>query len=205
MNTAFELAYTNIKHRIVSGELAAGENLKERDLCAELGLSRTPIREALRRLNAEGLVTARPRRSMIVAELSEKELREIFQLGSVLESFACRLAAKSANDADLEKLDSLLKSMDEILSSPAGDIRKYADLDRAFHRTIVEMSGNQRLSILIEETVSVRILSQVYQKYGHEDCLYSFKHHQYIYDAIKARDPEAAAKAMATHISGGKK
>lgn len=91
-----EIAYRKLRERILSGELKAGAALKERDLCAELGISRTPVREALRRLSADGLVDMQPRRSIRVSSFDEEELAEIYEIGHLLQSHVTGMAARKA-------------------------------------------------------------------------------------------------------------
>ena len=98
MNSS-DQAYVSLRERILEGRLKPGTALKERDLCEELNVSRTPIREALRRLSADGLAEVRPRRSIVVSSFGADELTEIFELGIVLESFVAALAATKARPA----------------------------------------------------------------------------------------------------------
>ena len=116
MSKAVDKAYAALRERIFSGALRAGERLKERELCRELDVSRTPVREALRRLEADGLVEIEPRRGGVVAGINAEEASEIYSLGVLLESYAARLAAERATEADLAELDRLLDSVNRLLS-----------------------------------------------------------------------------------------
>ena len=115
MTAAVDKAYAALRQKIVSGELASGDRLKEREICTELDVSRTPVREALRQLQADGLVVIEPRRGGVVAGISHHEAEEIYGLGVLLESYGARLAATRAEAEDLAKLDKILLEMEEVL------------------------------------------------------------------------------------------
>ena len=200
-----EQAYIALRDQILSGERKAGEPLKERDLCDELNVSRTPIREALRRLFADGLAEMRPRRSIIVSRFNEEELSEIFELGIVLESFVAGLAAKKASDADLNALRSLASEMEAVVAAgEAVAMDEYAKLDQAFHARIAQAARNPRITQILQQTVSLRLLMNVMNKYSHHDFEDSLSHHRMIISAIAARDSEWAENAMGSHIRTGR-
>ena len=197
--------YRILKDRILNGESKPGERLKERDLVAELGASRTPIREALRQLSSEGLVVTRPRRGIIVADLEPREVDEIFELGVILESFAAKLAAASATEADIDRLKSLLNLMEQALSDEEETaFKRYIQLDREFHDAISIAAQNGRLRAILQQTINLRVLSQTFQQYRREDYRQSLSQHRNIAAAIESRDPEWAESAMRTHTLTGR-
>ena len=197
--------YRILKERILDGESKPGERLKERDLVAELGASRTPIREALRQLSSEGLVVTRPRRGIIVADLEPREVNEIFELGVILESFAAKLAAISAQEDDIDRLKSLVDLMDQALAKGGDDAFKhYIQLDRDFHDAISIAARNGRLRAILQQTINLRVLSQAFGRYHAEDYQQSLTQHRTIAAAIEARDPEWAESAMRTHTLTGR-
>ena len=202
---ASDRVYQTLKARILNGESKPGERLKERDLVAELGASRTPIREALRQLSSEGLVVTRPRRGMIVADLEPREVKEIFDLGVILESFAAKLAALSATDEDIDRLKSLIDTMDQTLSHASEDaFKRYIQLDRDFHDAISSAARNGRLQAILQQTINLRVLSQAFGQYSAEDYQQSLSQHRNIAVAIEARNPEWAESAMRTHTLTGR-
>ncbi len=201
MSEAMQKAYDAIRGRIVAGEFAPGERLKERDLCAELAVSRTPVREALRRLSSEGLVTIEPRRGAVVADLNADEAAEIYALGAVLESFAARLAAERATPAAVERLRELLAAMEATLARSGSDAQtRYMNLDDEFHDTILAMADNRRLDAVMRQMVRVPVLVQAFHRYRDEDLQQSLHQHRGIVAALAAGDPEWAETAMRAHV-----
>lgn len=200
-----EQAYVALRDQILTSERRPGEALKERDLCAELNVSRTPVREALRRLVADGLVEMQPRRSIVVARFNEEELAEIFELGIVLESFVAGLAAKKATDADIAALRDLAAQMENlVVDDQPVPSDAYATLDQAFHARIAQAARNPRVTQMLQQTVSLRLLMNVMTKYSHHDFENSLSHHRMIVSAIAARDADWAQNAMGGHIRTGR-
>lgn len=204
MSAVADRAYREIKTRIQDGSLPPGERLVERSLCAALGMSRTPVREALRVLTAEGWVTSRPRRGMVVAGLSREELEEIFEVGVVLEAFVASLAARKAGGSDLKPLKTLLKEMAAVLDSRAPDRAAYVELDRRLHAEIAGLAGNKRVASLLQAAMDTRALFQAFGRYRDEELQVSLQQHGTIVRAIESGDAEWAASAMRTHILSGR-
>jgi len=205
VTAAVDKAYAALRQKIVSGELASGDRLKEREICTELDVSRTPVREALRQLQADGLVVIEPRRGGVVAGISHHEAEEIYGLGVLLESYGARLAATRAEAEDLAKLDKILLEMEEVLrdDTPAARSR-YLELDSDLHRTIVLATGNRHLGRLIRQVVGLPMLIQAFTHYSHADLVRSLRQHRTIVAALAARDPEWADAAMRAHILAGR-
>lgn len=200
MNAA-DQAYLTLHDEILDGQIAPGSPLKERDLCDRLGVSRTPVREALRRLFADGLAEMRPRRSIVVSDYSEEELAEIFELGIVLESFVAGLAAKKAGDDDIAALETILTDMAALLDGPDDDRAvAYARLDQAFHDRIAQAARNPRMARILRQTVNLRLLTNVMHQYRAEDFASSLAQHRMIAKAIASREEEWARSAMSNHI-----
>lgn len=201
MTETVDRAYAALRDRIFSGELRAGDRLKERDVCADLKISRTPVREALRRLQADGLVDIEPRRGGIVAGISASEIDEVYSLGILLESFAARLAAQRASAADLDRLRGIIGTMDETLAGETARTRhRYLELDSELHRLIVTMAANRRLSAAVQQIVSTPVLVQAFTHYSQTDLERSLEQHRNIVAALAARDPDWAESAMRAHI-----
>ena len=200
--------YQELRRAILAGELKPGDPLKERDLCAQFGISRTPIREALRKLVADGLAENRPRRSIVVSSFDETELAEIFELGSLLESHVAGLAAEKANAEDLADLDRLIGEMEALLEGGEEDgaalTASYASLDQAFHARIAEAARNSRIAAMLQQTVSMRLLSNVMTQYALEDFRRSLSCHHEIIEAIRKGDPDLAREAMRRHVGSGR-
>lgn len=205
MSEAMEKAYEAIRRHIVGADYQPGTRLKERDLCAELDMSRTPVRGALQRLSAEGLVTMEPRRGAVVADIGPDEVREIYALGAVLESFAAQLAARRIGADDIALLHILLDQMDVVIERDDEQTRpKYMQLDGDFHGAILRIANNRRLSSVMQQIVRVPILIQAFQRYSKDDLRQSRHQHETIVAALAAGDPEWAETAMRSHILAGR-
>lgn len=202
---ASEEAYLHLRDKILDGTLKPGSSLIERDLCSQLDISRTPVREALRRLTADGLAEMRPRRSIIVASFGEVELGEIFELGIVLESFVAGLAAQKASGSDVPELEAILAEMEALLQSEASNSAiAYAKLDQSFHDRIAETARNPRVAQILRQTVSLRLLANLMERYVPRDFNASLIQHRMIVQAIAAGDSDWAQTAMGNHIRTGR-
>ncbi len=137
-------AYHELRRRILENEMAAGTQYLEQTLADELGMSRTPVREALIRLSDERLVEVKPRHGARVLPVSVSDMGEIYELLSTLEAIAAqRVAERGLNAAQLARLDTALAGMDRALDRD--DLIAWSSFDREFHNAIVELSGNRRL------------------------------------------------------------
>jgi len=205
MSAATDKAYRTLRDLIFNGEYAPGARLKERQLCADLEVSRTPVREALRRLESEGLVHIEPRRGGVVSRIDAREAEEIFALGAVIESFAARTAAHKATDRQIAELEKIIAAMGETLAS--GDERRRTDyirLDGELHGRIIEMADSRRLSAALHQVVGVPLLAQAFNHYSFEQLEQSFSQHRMLVDAIRERDAEWAESAMRYHVLAGR-
>ncbi|MDH3481454.1 MAG: GntR family transcriptional regulator [Gammaproteobacteria bacterium] len=205
MTAAVDKAYAALRQKIFSGELAAGDRLKERKICEELDVSRTPVREALRRLQADGLVVIEPNRGGVVAGINASEAAEIYSLGMLLESFGAGLAATRATEEDLTELDRIIAAMEAALRTDSPVSRStYLELDSDLHRQIVAITGNHHLGRLIRQVVGLPVLIQAFTHYSHTDLLRSLEQHRTIVAALRAGDAEWAEAAMRAHILSGR-
>jgi DNA-binding GntR family transcriptional regulator len=196
---ASDHAYRLIRAQILSGQRAGGEWLREGDLAESIGVSRTPVREALRRLTAEGLVRYERNRGVQVAAWTPQDLDEIFSLRSVLEPWACRLAAMSQT-VDLGELDRLAHDMDEAARGAVADVDRISDLTNRFHRLVLEGSRNRRLGAVVSSVVQVPLVWQTFSHYTDHDLRRSLAHHHELVAALTAGDPEWAESVMRSHV-----
>lgn len=195
--------YEQIRTAILTGELSNSERLVEEDLAVSMGISRTPVREALRRLAAEGLVDVSPNRGARVAEWDVHDLREIFDLRSILESHACELATPRASAAEIEFLENVCSEMEELAQTELSSETRLPALaarNRIFHGKIIEMSNSTRLGLLIETLIHVPIVMQTYKVYSPEALQRSLHHHREIVNAMKAGDEVWASSVMRAHV-----
>lgn len=191
--------YAAIRQEILRGERAAGEWLREEDLAASLGVSRTPVREALRRLATEGLVRHERHRGVQVESWSLADLDEIFSLRSVLEPWGCALAAASGL-ADLDALRDLADRMDAAAGGASPDLDEITRLNNRFHGEILAASGNGRLVQLVATVIAVPIVWRTFSHYSPAAMRRSLAHHHELVDALAAQDPDWAESVMRSHV-----
>src|SRR5438132_4332567 len=141
--TLWERVHAHLREEIVSNRLAPGTELQEVALSEQLGVSRGPIREAIGRLAAEGLVTVRPRRGAVVRSLSKDEFLEAYQVREALEWMAVRLAVPRLGEEDLASLQRLIDEMEE--HATRDEVDQFFEVNAAFHSYLVARSGNERL------------------------------------------------------------
>lgn len=198
---AAELAYKKIRAAIVSGDLEEGERLIEERLSEDMGVSRTPVREAIRRLALEGFVERHEGYNTRVAMFPVDEMEQTFHIRQFLESYAAERAARLATDEDIAQIRAI---SDEIAShtppKTSEDYQKIATANEAFHRKIVEAARSPRLSAHMMMAFDIGMVDRTYRRYSKEELERSSKHHREITDAISARAPEWARTAMQTHI-----
>lgn len=196
------LAYTTIRDQILAGELRGGVRLREDDLATMIGVSRTPIREALRSLVAEGLLRYEPNRGVSVESWTMKDLEEVYELRSLLEPYAASLAAKSG-ELNLVNLARLADEMDEAVAQPHPDVDLITEINNEFHDAIAVGSANQRLQMLRNSIVQVPTVRRTFALYSIEDLKRSTAHHREIYEALRSGDSVWAESIMRAHMRLG--
>jgi len=194
---ASEKAYHLIKDKIITLELAPSAVIDEQALMRELGLGRTPIREALQRLNAEGLVHIVPRRGMFVTDISITDLQKIFEVRTVLAGFSARLAAQRATTDQIAQMEQVLHGLEQVQS---GDYKLLIDIDRRFQRLLYQAAGNEILAESLDHLydLSLRIWYLVLHQLG--DVRDAIEEHQQVAEALKARDGARAEALIQQHI-----
>jgi len=192
-------AYEVVKRAIVQGRLKPGERLVETRIAETLNISRTPLREAILRLEAEGFVQRLPSGGVRVGPSSETEIRELFAVRSVLEGLAAREAAERLSDAQLQRLAGLIQQIAEADGS-APDVLQIARLGEEFHRIILEASGNRKcaglLRVLRDHIDRYRFLTIAIPGRGRAAA----SEHEAVLNALRTRHPEAAELAMRAHV-----
>ncbi|WP_425399427.1 GntR family transcriptional regulator [Aeoliella sp.] len=205
-----QLAYAAIRERITSGELASGAMVSEAAIAKELGLSRTPVGEALRRLSHEGLVDQIPRYGTVVRSLSQEDLRELFEIRQALEGMAAAKAADRITAEVLEELELLCVAIDtEITSAQSSGatalegeaLNRFLAADMAFHMLIISSARNRRLGDILEQTRSIS--SMFYARRGVHSLqrvIDANDWHRKILAALVARDSARASELVINHI-----
>ena len=191
-------AYEIIKEAIISLELEPGEKLKESTLAEELGISKTPVREALTRLQHEGLVNVLPFRGASVAEIDDRDMEEIFELRELLEGTAVKRAAISFSLEDSQEGEALLEEMRAAYK--AGDIKSYAQPSRDFHGLLIKKFGNQRMISVLKTFDDQLERIRITAIRTSENIPLFIEDYEKILEALKAGNPEAAEKALLLHL-----
>ncbi len=193
-----DVVFNTLRQGILKGELEPGERLMEVQLANRLGVSRTPIREAIRKLELEGLVVMIPRKGAEVAKISEKNLRDVLELRCALEELTIELACERMNTEMLENLkNTFIKFKNGIHNA---DLTVIAELDEQFHDVIYEATQNQKLIQMINN-----LREQMYRyrlEYIKDENQRSgiVKEHKLILDALQQKDVETAKRAIRDHI-----
>lgn len=193
-----DLVYERLLDGILSGDLSCGTHLNVADIGRELQVSPSPVREALLRLASEGLVANNTNRRATVISFSERDVAEIFQVRTLLESGAARLAAERVTNAEVQ---AMREAADRCAALAADPTRKkeMLDLDNHFHLLVAETSGNRAL---VEEIVRVsrRVRIMQWLRLNHASMRTGHAEHLAVVDALQRRDAAGAADAMAHHI-----
>lgn len=194
--TAHEFVRETIRQAILTGEIQSGTRLVQADVAEQLRVSTTPVREALRDLASEGLITLDAHRGGIVKEMSVSELHEIWDIRMILEPEAIRLAAKNITD---EQLDRIQAMHDAMLANPTS--RPYVDYNRELHLSIYDAAGLPRLSTIITGLIDASVMYvSAHVNEGAETLEHAMHDHDNILEALRERDGDAAAAATLTHI-----
>lgn len=198
-----DVVFNTLRQAILTGELKPGERLMELHLADRLGVSRTPVREAIRRLELEGLVTMIPRRGAEVARITEKSMSDVLEVRRTLDALCAELACDRITEEDLIRLRKACDHFEQCVGTK--DSRKIAQADVALHDIIVEATGNRRLIQMVHN------LSEQMYRYRFEYIKDSSQHetlvkeHRIIYESIVNKDKDTAAAAAKLHIDNQKK
>ena len=188
-----DVVFNTLREAILKGELKPGERLMELQLASKLGVSRTPIREAIRMLEQEGLAVTMPRKGAEVAKMTLKDMEDVLEVREALDELAAKIACKKISDEQLANLktikDEFKRSMD------SGDVKKIAEEDVKFHDAIYEATNNAKLVSMMNN-----IREQMY-RYRVEYLKDPKKEHDAIYRALESRNMELVTTEMHTHVA----
>lgn len=202
MTSAADRVYDSLRTGIRDGRLPGGARLREVDIAEDAGVSRTPVREALRRLHAEGLVEFTPHRGAQVASWSDRDVEEIFDLRALLEGHGARLACARATEEQIALLRRACDAMERAVAR--GRLFELTRLNNRFHRLILDTAGHARLTDAIARLVEAPLVQRTFDAYGPDDLARSMDHHRRLTDAIEARDGDRAEEVMRTHITAAR-
>ena len=193
-----EIVYEELKRQILIGEIAPGTRMMEVELADDMGVSRTPVREAIRKLEKEGLVTIEPRRGAYASDISIKDIEDVLEVRQDLEGMAAAMAAVKATD---EQKGQLLKVTEQYRKAvESGDVEEMIKFDEAFHKIIVSCSDNKTLIQLISQVQELALRFRYiyyddFTRFGSQPM-----EHKEITDAIISGNAEKARQAAGDHI-----
>ena len=198
-----DVVFNTLRQAILTGELKPGERLMEIHLANRLGVSRTPIREAIRKLELEGLVTMIPRRGAEVAQITEKSMNDVLEVRRALDALCVELACDRITDGELEQLKLACEGFEQAIKTQ--DAKKIAHADVALHDIIVQATGNQRLIQLINNLSEqmYRYRFEYIKDFSQHDRL--VEEHRIIYESILKNDKNTACMAARLHIDNQEK
>lgn len=191
--------YTILEEAILQGKIKAGERLIEEDLANALGVSRAPIREALRMMQKEGLIVISPRKGAVVNSISREDIAEIYEVSSTLEGLAVKIFCNRCTDEELAFLQQLYAGMEEQVRKK--NIVQYRKLNRQFHGALISGSKNKKIKELcgtLQKQISW-FQNMNLSMQGRMEI--SLQEHKHIIDAFLAKDPEAASNAASEHVA----
>lgn len=198
----YEEVAERLRASIFSHELAPGSWIDEQTLADQFGISRTPMREALKVLAAEGLVLLKPRRGCYVTELSEADLDDVFPVMALLEGRAAFETAGKATAQDIARLEKIHADLER--HALAGDVNRFFEANDAFHTALQDIAGNRWLKQLIEDTRKVIKLTRRQSLEVEGRINESMLEHRKVMAALKRHDPNEAGRAMHDHLLAGR-
>jgi DNA-binding GntR family transcriptional regulator len=186
-----------IRQAILDGRLEPGSPLKEQELAHELGISRTPVREALLMLQAEGLIVTTPNRTAVVREHDIDDLRDLYQLRALLEGYAARQAAKRISVEELDRLDASCARFERLSRD---DVHGLVKENLLFHNMILSAAGSERLIWMVQKVIELPLVYKSYIWYSPDQKRISAQRHRQITKALGERDAERAESLMREHV-----
>lgn len=193
-----EIVFETLREAIINATLKPGERLMEILLAEEMGVSRTPVREAIRKLELEGFVVMVPRKGAYVADISTKDIADVFEIRAALEGLAAGLAAERITEEELEKLERILVKIGECVKN--NDLEKLIEVDTEFHDTLFKASRNERLVQIVSN------LREQIQRFRTASLStpgrmkYALEEHKKIVEAVSERNVELAQALAREHI-----
>jgi len=200
MAKASDRAYDTIRALILSGELSPGEQLSEEDLAERCGVSRTPVRDALRRLEAELLVRKNESQRSFVADWSLGDVADAFELRAMVEGYAARRAAERMDEKTMKQLRACNSAIYEATRGEKPDVATFLKHNKDFHAIILEAAKSRRLASLLGSLIEQPVVWRTAQHYGREAFNRSYSEHEDLLAAFARRDGDWAEAVMAGHI-----
>lgn len=203
MSETVTSVYDRLREQILTGEFAEGDWLREGTLAGALGTSRTPVRDALRRLHGDGLVELTPNRGARVTGFAQSDVTDIFELRALLEGFAARKAAERG-DVDTARLTALCDAMETAATGRIDASEEITRLNLQLHAAVHEASGSAMLPRMLESVIAVSLVRHTFHHYDEQETARSFAQHRDLVRALAAGDGDWAEAVMVAHIRGAR-
>lgn len=200
MSRASERAYAAIRAHLLSGAVRPNEQLTEDQLAQITGVSRTPVREAVQRLENELLLVRSDTKRLFVADWSRDDIEEMFTLRQMLECHAAERAAKRLSREQIATLESLNRELKAAIEQSPPDVVRFLDANRAFHEVIIDAAHSPRLAQLLAKLVEAPVVLRTARTYSQGDLRQSARDHDELVSAFAARDPDWARAVMGSHL-----
>ncbi len=200
MSRASEQAYSKIRAHLLSGAVRPNEQLTEDQLAQITGVSRTPVREAVRRLEDELLLVRSDTKRLFVADWSRDDIEEMFTLRQMLECHAAERAAERLTRDQIGQLEALNRDLKAAIEMTPPDVTSFLEANRAFHEVIIEAADSPRLGQLLAKLIEAPVVLRTARTYSQGDLRQSARDHDELVAAFAARDPEWARAVMGSHL-----
>ena len=195
-----DIAKRNIQEWVVTGHFQPGKQIKEEEISQRLGISRPPVREALKMLEAAGLVFRKPRCGVFVPEMKEKDMWEVYTLKATMYEMATELAMDVISEQEINKLETYVKKMEVCVGKEPLDVLRYQDLHKTFHNSIMVIAGNDRLR-MFASNLHNQVTPFSYKSLQDKNHLNSsVRYHRDIVNAMKRKDRSLACSLMKEHV-----
>lgn len=202
--SAADRAYHWMRDAILSGHLAAGSSLNERELAEKIGVSRTPVREALRRLEQQGMAKSRHNAASTVVTWTRHDIHEVFQIRAILEGLVASIAATRATPEQIAELESICDAMETAFADSS--VERTTRLNQAsagnecFHKILLDTTESERLGVLLSYLSNTPFTFRTYRWFSDAEVMRSMAHHRDIVAALKVRDADWAASSLRAHV-----
>lgn len=200
MSRASEQAYAKIRAHLLSGAVKPSEQLTEDRLAQITGVSRTPVREAVRRLEDELLLVRSDTKRLFVADWSRDDIEEMFTLRQMLECHAAERAARRLSREQIGALEELNRDLKAAIEQTPPDVARFLNANRAFHEVIIEAAQSPRLGQLLPKLVEAPVVLRTARTYSPDDLRQSARDHDELIAAFAAHDPDWARAVMGSHL-----
>ena len=198
---AVDQAYHTVRDGIINGRFPPSSRITEQEIAEAAGVSRTPVREALRRLHAEGLVEFQANHGAVVTDWSDTDVDEVFELRAMLESYGAARAATRATAGQRQELRELAEEQLRLsLERGPGHLDRIGELNSRFHRRLQDAADSPRLARALAALLEAPLIMKTFVKYTPQDLERSALHHLEMVRSIEAQDPDWAASVMRSHI-----